>query len=240
MRVDADPAYEVGYEDQQMLLRPLFGTSFLIDDFLAEGGFFGAGTVVLSSASSKTALGTAFLLSRREGIEVIGLTSPRNVAFVEGVGAYDRVVAYDAIGSLPTARAVYVDMSGDAAVRSAVHRHFGEELAHDAAVGDTHWDEPGGAPADLPGPQPELFFAPDQLSKRRKDWGEDGFARMGDAWRSFVEWTDGWLEVAHGSGPEAVEQVYLELLAGRVSPSVGHVLSMGAGRGGAGPRRAQP
>jgi hypothetical protein len=226
MRVDADPAYEARYEDQRMLLRPLFGTSFLIDDFLADNGFFGASTVVLSSASSKTALGTAFLVSRREGIEVIGLTSPGNLAFVEGVGTYDRVVAYEAIGSLPTARAVYVDMAGDAAVRGAVHLHYGDQLAHDAAVGDTHWDSPGGAPADLPGPQPALFFAPDQLSKRRREWGEEGFARLGEAWRPFVEWTDGWLEIVHGGGPETIESAYLELLAGRVSPSVGYVLSM--------------
>jgi len=70
-RVDADPMYDPGHEDEQMLLGPLFFTSFLIDDFLDDNGFFEAGAVVLSSASSKTALTLAFLLDRREGIEVI-------------------------------------------------------------------------------------------------------------------------------------------------------------------------
>ncbi|HEY2570472.1 MAG TPA: DUF2855 family protein, partial [Solirubrobacteraceae bacterium] len=63
VRVDADPIYEAGTEDLQMLLRPLFFTSFLIDDFLDDASLFGARTVVLSSASSKTASGLAFLLS---------------------------------------------------------------------------------------------------------------------------------------------------------------------------------
>ncbi len=49
------------------LLRPLFITSFLIDDFLADNAFFGAPTVLMSSASSKTAYGLAFCLARRRG-----------------------------------------------------------------------------------------------------------------------------------------------------------------------------
>ena len=45
-----------------MLLRPLFMTAFLLDDLIADNDCFGARTVVLSSASSKTALSLAFLL----------------------------------------------------------------------------------------------------------------------------------------------------------------------------------
>src|SRR6187551_51828 len=50
------------HDDHQAILQPLFMTSFLIEDFLADADLFGAGTVVLASASSKTALGVAFLL----------------------------------------------------------------------------------------------------------------------------------------------------------------------------------
>ena len=59
-RCATDPGYSAAYEAEQALLRPLFITSFLIDDFLADNGFFGATQVLLSSASSKTAYGTAF------------------------------------------------------------------------------------------------------------------------------------------------------------------------------------
>ena len=83
-----------------MLLRPLFFTSFLIDDQLDDEGLATRGPVVISSASSKTAIAAAFLLAQREGVELVGLTSPRSAEFVEGLGIYGRTVTYDAIDSL--------------------------------------------------------------------------------------------------------------------------------------------
>jgi len=226
--VDALPLYEERLEDQQMLLWPLFFTSFLIDDFLGGEGLFGAGTAIVSSASSKTALSAAFLLTRREGTKVVGLTSPGKVEFVEGLDVYDRVIAYSDIASLPQVPTVYVDIAGDTEVRAAVHGHFGDELRHSAVVGATHWDPTapeGGEP--LPGPQPEFFFAPDHVRRRSADWGrEDLDRRVADAWRPFVAWSTGWLNVVRGTGPEAVQAAYLELLDGRADPSVGHVLSL--------------
>src|SRR5262249_31927164 len=74
-----DPFYRADTEEMQMLLRPLFFTSFLIDDQLDDDGLTGRGPIVISSASSKTAIGAAFLLAQREGVELIGLTSPRSV-----------------------------------------------------------------------------------------------------------------------------------------------------------------
>jgi Protein of unknown function (DUF2855) len=225
-RVESDPIYDPAHEDEQMLLWPLFYTSFLIDDFLGENGFFDAAAVVLSSASSKTALALAFLVDRRDGVEVIGLTSPGRVEFVERTGVYGRVVRYDDVGALPDARAIYVDMSGDATVRSAVHAHYGDSLAHSAVVGMTHHDRMGGTEG-LVGPSPKFFFAPERVIKRRQDWGREGLdERVAEAWDPFVEWTAAWLEVTHGRGPEALEAAYLELLDGRIDPSTAYVLSL--------------
>jgi hypothetical protein len=227
VRADGEQGQDRRHDDQQILFRPLFGTSFLIDDFLAEHDFFGAGTTVVSSASSKTALGTAFLLARREGVEVVGLTSAKRAGFVEDLGVYDRLVAYDALASLPKEPAVYVDISGDAELRGAVHRHYGESLAHDCAVGATHWDHLVGDTGALPGPAPKFFFAPDRMSKRSADWGPDGVqTRVRDSWGPFGAWLSGWLEVVHGSGPEAVERAYIELLDGRTDPWLGYVMSL--------------
>jgi hypothetical protein len=66
-RCAADPGYSAALEPQQALLKPLFITSFLIDDFLTDAQCFGAQQVLLSSASSKTAYGTAFCLALRRG-----------------------------------------------------------------------------------------------------------------------------------------------------------------------------
>jgi hypothetical protein len=226
-RTDADPIYDAEHEDEQMLLRPLFFTSYLIDDLLEDSEMFGARTVILSSASSKTASALAFLLSRREGVEVVGLTSARSGDFARGLGVYDHVVSYEEVAELPTERSVYVDMAGDAAVRDAIHGHYREQLVHSAVVGATHHDRMGELPEELPGPRPMFFFAPDRVTKRSTDWGREGFERrLADAWRPYLEWTGTWLEVLRGEGPDAVEGAYLELLDGRVDPAKAHVLSL--------------
>jgi hypothetical protein len=223
----SDPFYRAETEEIQMLLRPLFFTSFLIDDQLADEGLAGRGPIVLASASSKTAIAAAFLLSRREGVELVGLTSPGNTSFVEGLGIYDRTVGYDAIETLERRPTTFVDVAGDGVVRTAVHSHLGEELVHSMAVGITHWERLGAGAGDLPGPTPVFFFAPDRVSKRSEDWGRAGLeARVAAAWHPFCEWTGGWLETIRGEGFGAVRDAYLDVLEGRVDPGRAHVLSL--------------
>jgi len=222
-----DPFYRPGTEEIQMLLRPLFFTSFLIDDQLADEGLTDRGPIIISSASSKTAIAAAFLLARREGVELIGLTSSGNREFVEGLGIYGRTVAYDEIDSLERGPATYVDIAGDGAVRQAVHTHFGDGLAHSMAVGITHWEELGADAGDLPGPTPTFFFAPDRVVKRSDDWGPAGLEqRVAEAWHPFCEWTAGWLEAIPGSGFDGLQSAYLDVLESRVDPKTAHVISL--------------
>jgi Protein of unknown function (DUF2855) len=224
----SDPFYSAATEDLQMLLRPLFFTSFLIDDQLEDDGLTGRGSIVISSASSKTAIGAAYLLAQREGAELVGLTSPRSAEFVEGLGVYDRTVTYEAIDSLGAGPATFVDIAGDGDLRLAVHSHYREELLYSMTVGVTHWEELGAGQGDLPGPAPSFFFAPDRVSKRSGDWGAAELQqRVSEPWHPFCEWAGGWLEVIHGQGFEAVEAAYLDVLEGRVTPSTAHVLSLG-------------
>lgn len=226
-RVGADPVYEAEREDALALLRGLFLTAFLVDDFLAEQACFAARRCVISSASSKTAIALAFLLSRRAGLEVVGLTSPRHADFVAGLGCYTRTLPYAELSALPPdVPSVFVDHSGDGAVVDALHHHLAEQLVHSCVVGATHW----GAPArsqGLPGAEPTFFFAPSQLVKRSREWGPAGLQqRLGAGLRDFLAWSDAWLEVIRGCGPDDVERVYLEVLEGRALPHQGHVLSL--------------
>jgi hypothetical protein len=226
-RVDADPVYDPAHEDEQMLLRPLFFTSYLIDDFLEDSGLLSAEVMVLSSASSKTASALAFLLARRGSGEVLGLTSPRSADFTRALGVYDDVVAYEEISSLAPRSAVFIDIAGDADVRNAVHDRYGARLKHSAVVGATHHDKMGELPAGLPGPRPAFFFAPDRVAKRAPEWGREGLEeRIAEAWHPYVRWTGDWLEVMHGRGAQAVESAYIDLLDGRIDPATAHVLSL--------------
>ena len=227
----ADALYSAEHEDEIMLLRGLFMTSFLAEDFLMEGEggppLFGAEQIIIASASSKTGIALAFVAKQRGAAHVVGLTSERNRAFVEGLGFHDEVHTYEEVGALDATRpGVLVDMAGSTAVTRAVHEHLGANLKYSQRIGNTHWDEGGGG-EDIPGVVPEFFFAPGQIQKRVQDWGPAGLQeRIGESLRGFLGTTGQWLDVRRGQGPKAVEEVYREILAGRADPRVGHVLSM--------------
>jgi NADPH:quinone reductase-like Zn-dependent oxidoreductase len=207
--------------DLQLLYRPLFGTAFLLADLLADVD--GAEQVVLSSASSKTAYGTAHLL--RGARRVVGLTSAGNAGFVRSLGCYDEVLTYDQVGALPVTPTAYADLSGSSTLRTAVHEHLGDALLHSAVVGATHADAT--ATGRLPGPRPTFFFAPERIEVRTRDWGRDGFRERYDAaWSSFVPVVDGWVDVRVGSGAQALQALWPSLVAGDVDPRAGHVVAL--------------
>ena len=186
VRCAGDPTYDAAREDATMLLQPLFFTSFLIDDFLADNDFFGATQVVATSASSKTGFGTAHMLAKRDGLKIIGLTSASNVEFVQSLGCYDEVVTYDDIANLSVDPTVLIDFAGNQNVVRAVHERFGDDLKHSAIIGGTHWDADRPEPAPMPGAKPELFFAPARIEVRAKDWGVSEMQRqLGEAFGVF-------------------------------------------------------
>ncbi|NNE95226.1 MAG: DUF2855 family protein [Acidimicrobiales bacterium] len=225
VRCVGDPSYEADGEDARMLLQPLFFTAFLIDDFLADADFFAGIQVVATSASSKTGFGTAHLLRKRPGITVIGLTSPSNREFVESLGCYDTVIAYDELESLPAGPTVLIDFAGNQNVVRAVHEHYGDDLKHSAVIGGTHWDADRPEPAPMPGPKQEFFFAPTRIQVRAKDWGMAELQRrLAAEWAAFLPLADESLTVQHVDGLERGIDVYLEVLSGRTSPSVAHVI----------------
>lgn len=237
LRSGADPFYTCDTEEAQALLRPLFITSWLIDDFMADNAFFGAAVaggppvlLLLSSASSKTAYGTAFQLSQREGLELVGLTSAANVGFCESLGCYHRVLSYEQLDQIDAAAAsVYIDFAGNAGLRQAIHTRF-THLKYSCAIGGTHLGQLGGANA-LPGPKATLFFAPAQIKKRSGEWGAAELGRrLVRAWRAFLaKATDPaapWLVIESHHGGAAVQAVYHQVLAGRADPRRAHVLSL--------------
>ena len=236
MRCAADPFYTPDTEDLQALLRPLFMTSWLIDDFLADNAFFGAseggtqGVMLLSSASSKTAYGTAYALQQRGGVEVLGLTSPSNMEFCNSLGCYDRVLSYEQLdGIAANAPCIFIDFAGNTDLRLAVHTRFAN-LKYSCSIGGTHVEHLGSA-KNLPGPRATLFFAPAQIKKRHGDWGAQVFSqRVVQAWREFsarvMDSARPWLRVEQHRGPAAVTEAYQQVLAGRGDPRLGHMLSL--------------
>lgn len=214
-----DPAYRAADEDLLILFRPLFYTSFMLADQLTDQGYHDASALVFSSASSKTAYAAAFEL-RGRGPRLVGLTSAGNVEFTRSLGCYDEVLSYDEVASLAAVPTVYLDLSGSPATRAALHRHLGDRLVRDIVVGITT------QVASLNSGS-EFFFAPVQMRKRTVDWGREGLdERFSEAWHRFVDVVRDWVDVKVGHGPDALRAAWLDTLAGRVPPNIGHVIQL--------------
>ena len=222
-------------EGEVAVLRPLFATAWLIADFMQQADDFGAATMLLSSASSKTAYATAFCLKRRPGPTcIVGATSPQRHAFASRLGVYDDVIDYEALASLAaTEPTLYIDFAGDAGFRRAVHAHWRERLTYSCSVGGTHHAALGSG-SGLPGPKPQLFFAPAQMQKRQapppQGLGRAGMlAQIDHAWTAFIARATAsaapWLTIESRSGVEAMRAAYAECLHGRADASRGLMLS---------------
>jgi hypothetical protein len=229
-RCAVDPLHRTGQEDAEALLRPMFTTAWLVDDFMGDNGFFGATTAVFSSASSKTAYATAVQMHRRGGVQVVGLTAERNRAFVQALGCYHRVLSYEEVGLLDAAEpSVYLDYAGSADIRRRVHGHL-PALRYSCSIGAAHVDEIGTAEG-LPGPKPIFMFAPAQAAKRSAEWGPAGLMeRMARDWAAFVNRAldpqDPWLVVQQHDGPEAAQAAWKLVLAGASDARTGHILRL--------------
>ena len=228
-RTSTDPTYRSDREFHQMVLFPLFFTSFVIDDFLADNEDFGAEQLLISSASSKTSIGVAWLAQRR-GLPTVGLTSPSNIDFVEGLGIYTHVIPYGEVGTLDRRPSDYIDVAGNQDLLFDIHSRFEGMLGHSMIVGNTNWDHVASPHDDLPAPTPAFFFAPTQIAKRTKDWGREELnARIGRAWHDYAEWCESWIEFVPASGPDAITDVYRTLVTGRPDPAIGNICSFQTG-----------
>lgn len=202
------------------LFQPLFGTAFVLDHVL--GSMAADAIIILTSASSKTALGTAFNLSRRPGVKVVGLTSAANRDFVASTGYYTSVLTYDEIGLLDSdAPCILLDFAGNGPLKAKLHHHLkGLRASH--IVGDTHWDTTG--QAELPGPQPELFFAPSAWEARAREIGPAAFdAELSAALQSFLKTVPAWLKVEDYSGTQGHAHAFDDLLQGRAPAERGAI-----------------
>ena len=223
---DKVPDIEGENDNAMLIFRGLFMTSFLAEDFLREQNFFDATQVVVTSASSKTSIALAHCLRAHSTMRVVGLTSDANVDFVTSVGEYHDVAVYSEISALdadvPT---VLMDMAGNPEIVAGMHTRFGEFLKYSCSIGATHWDQTSHR-VDTPGPKPQFFFAPSQISKRSKEWGREELNnRLETALNTFIEGSKQWLRIEHLHSTDSVSDTYSQLVAGKMSPEIGNILS---------------
>ena len=226
---DADPRLD----SLTAIFRALFITSYTAADYLRERDFFDAEQFVISSASSKTAYGTAYCLADSPARK-IALTSARNMDFVKGLGHYTEAHEYADLAAIdPDKRTVYVDLSGDGALRRRVHEHFGDQLAFDCLVGSTQAEGFPEEDASLVGPAPVFFFAALQLDAYKAQGQSRAFMqRYGRDEREFLERVGGpdqpSIKLVEHAGLEDAPAVIAEFHDGSTDPVAGHVFAPNA------------
>ncbi|MFN3628279.1 MAG: DUF2855 family protein, partial [Parvibaculum sp.] len=69
---------------------------------------------------------------------------------------------------------------------------------------------------------------PDQMKKRNEEWGNEAYDRkVGEAWDAFATSAGKWMKLERSRGEAAIAKVYADMLAGRINPAEGHLLSLG-------------
>jgi hypothetical protein len=227
-RVNHEPGYDRANDNQRMLLFVLHLTSFCIQDLLENNDWFGAEQVVIISASSKTSTGLAYGLADDENAPyVIGLTSERNMDFVNSIDAYDRVLSYGALEQIDASKAtVIVDMSANTDVLSRLHTHLGDNMRYTSNVGLTHWDEPRHVKG-INQARSHQFFAPSHIQQRMKEWGPEEFNKrsMGYVMNSSAK-TQDWLKIKQLDGVDGLSKAYKDVCDGKIAADQGLVVVM--------------
>lgn len=228
LRCATDPGYNSQREAWQLSFRPLYMTSFVLDDYVAE--LSKGESLLLSSASSKTALGTAQLLkdqkqARNATYSVIGLTSASNVDVVKANGCYDNVVSYDDLAQLsPESNYWLLDFAANGTLINNLTEVLHDKLSKVTLIGATDWkaeQKPNPKALDA-----EIFFAPARVKQRQSEWGHSAFlTKYAQAWQGFAQKINHTFYTQEHIGTDNIIALYLDTLNGTADTKALNVLS---------------
>ena len=213
---------------EQMLLRPLFFTSYLIDDFLDDATMFGAEHRWSSRARRARPRARSRSCSRAARASRSSASPPR-AAPSSRAGSASTTTCSPTTSSTRSrqGRAVYVDMAGDAAGAHRGPRALSaRSLAHSAVVG-RHPPRPHGRRPRLaarargrrsssrPTASPS---APPSGAATASNSGSPTAGARTSQWSRRLAGGD------PRAGPQALRSAYLDLLDGRIDPAKAHIL----------------
>ena len=216
--------------------------------------YFATKTVVVSSASSKTAFTVAYNIQRRKqrpgspAVRIVGLTSQSNLRFTRNLGLYDDIFTYADLASVastnpPSQPLIYVDVLGNSPLNSRVN----EVLSPSVFVSLGMSNPTDGATAsviskeDKGNTSVKGFFMPEWLAVRIKQLSSQQIVKLQvEAWdglmRDCVKWVN--IEKIYGTGENGVILSYRKTLEGKVGADKGQAFSLWEeGSGGADPTR---
>ena len=236
IRLSGDANYDASIDNIRSLLFPLHVTSFCICDALEDEAYYEAEQILIVSASSKTAIGVAQGLQETSNTpSIIGLTSQKNLDFVNNLNCYDEVITYDQLSKVNfNLKSVMVDMAGSREILGTLHGSLGNKMLKCLTVGMTHWDNEVTAEDALGQAmlreRTEFFFAPAHIQKRVKDWGYEGYnQKINEFMKTRSNQSTDWMQVKKIIGLEDFISMYEKFVGGDINPNEGIIVELGDG-----------
>ena len=198
---------------------PLLILSFVLYHHLKDSGWFDADEVVVTSASSKTALGFAFLA--RNEVSCTGLTSSAQKRWLEATAAYRTVSEYGlGAGEILGRRVLIVDFSGSSAVVERIVLELGDRVVRVVNVGFTHVTKAVVPGTEEESARAELFFGPDHIERLVKNLGGVEFNKNFErALEAFIDTSSSWFAVHYVDGAAKLISAYQRLRRGALPAS---------------------
>jgi len=207
------------------VIRPLFTTSFLLYHFFTDEKFMGAKHILLSSASSKTAMALASMLKENKdshSINICGITSSSNKEFVLKTGLYDTVYSYDEVKELLHEGTVIADFAGNKGLLKEIDDHLTDHLIFISAIGLTDWES---NKDQTPVPKAKFFFAPTYAEVKLKEWGPaQGMKMIQEAMMKFIAVIAPQIAIQNISGFDDMQSLFIEMVDGKVNPKHGNII----------------
>jgi len=199
--------------DQFAVLQPLFATAWLLAQELI-GQFPNDTQLCFTSASSRTALATAWLL-RGAGFQMHALTSESRTDWLRAHGLFASVSAYGDLKGLSRQASVILDFAGNSALLAALTAHFDAQLRATLLIGATH--SAGPAQAQARDPRSQVFFAPSLYQRYQAQLGGAELAhRIQIEREAYLAADAGSLAIQAVLGSDAIASAYQRLLRGEL------------------------
>lgn len=208
-------------ENLQMLLWPLFATSYCLYEVVLHVPEPHRKQLLVLSASSKTSLGLAFAL-HRAGIKATGITSQKRVEALKSLGIYDAVMSYEQLATLQQQPTIVVDMSGNAQVKTTIKEQLGDHLTKYINVGLTHWQD-----SEPTNDGDAFFFAPTHIQQRMSEIGAAEYQKQSSEFVfSAITWSSSWLNIKECEGLNALNDDLLEHQQGQIPINEGRIYTL--------------
>merc|ERR1712217_1001029 len=222
---NSDPVFD----DWKMVAKEIYTMAFYMDEnLLVDTGMINS--VIISCASSKTALAIAYCLKMREMKYVFGLTSQTHLDFCKSTDLYDDVFTYDNVDSLPNNHTiVYMDIRCDGQLRQEITLRMGTNLMYNMVIGPAVFQRKVKDQVFEKRAR-EILFDEASWRDRRRQVAEvtktGRNEKLKDSFPSFVERLKRHVKLKHLSGADAFVQMYDRVYSNSVSPTEAFVCSL--------------